>query len=99
MIPIQIPEPAKTGRPDCDVVSMGPPPGVSGDDCGTVQMLIRRPGATEIPGYAGRAQYAYYRPTTAELEHLANGGFIEFCQYGQVVQPFSATVWPGVVVQ
>jgi hypothetical protein len=97
MNPIRVPEAAKAGRPECVAVSMGPPPGVSDDDCGTVEMLIS-PDAGRIRGFAGRAQYAYYRPTEPELEQLRAGGFIEFAQYGQVVQPFSAAVWPAETV-
>lgn len=93
MEPIPAPDQAKVGRPDCKLIAMGPPRGVSDDDCGTAEMLISEV-STEMPGYPARRQYAYYRPSPAELEHLAAGGFIEFCQYGQVVQPFSATVWP-----
>lgn len=90
---IPAPEAARNGRPDCQLVQMGPPRGVSGDDVGTAEMLIS-PVSDEIPGYPARRQYAYYRPSEAEIEHLRNGGFIEFCQYGNVVQPFSASVWP-----
>lgn len=94
MEPIPAPEAAKAGRPDCQVVSMGPPRGVSDDDCGTAEMLISGVG-NDLPGFPARRQYAYYRPNEAEIEHLRRGGFIEFCQYGQVVQPFSASVWPA----
>lgn len=76
---------------------MGPPQGVSGDDCGTAEMLISPPDLDTIPGFPAKRQYAYFQPNTAELEHLKAGGFIEFCQYGTVVQPFSATVWPGAL--
>jgi len=100
MIPIPVPDEARTARPDCRAVSMGPPPGVSDEDCGTVEMLIAPPPTrldhSDIPGFGGRAQYAYYRPTPEELDLLRDGGFIEFAQYGQVVQPFSAAVWGGV---
>lgn len=93
MEPIAAPETAKTARPDCQLVRMGPPRGVSDEEVGTAEMLIS--GVDEsIPGYPAKRQYAYYRPNTAELEHLRAGGFIEFCQYGTVVQPFSASVWP-----
>lgn len=96
MEPIPAPEAVKASRPDCQLVSMGPPRGVSGDEVGTAEMLIS--GVDEsITGYPARRQYAYYRPSDAELDHLRNGGVIEFCQYGQVVQPFSATVWPPPV--
>jgi hypothetical protein len=90
---IPIPEAAKLGRPDCNVSRMGPPMGVDEDDCATTEMLISRLGE-DIPNYPARRQYAYYQPNEAELERLRQGGFIEFCQYGNVVQPFSATVWP-----
>lgn len=93
MNPIPIPDAAKSARPDCRAVSMGPPRGVSDDDCGTVEMLIST--VATIPGFGGRAHYAYYRPTDAEIDLLLNGGFIEVAQYGHVVQPFSATVWGG----
>lgn len=94
MNPIKVPDAAKTNRPDCTLVRMGPPRGVSDDDCGTVEMLISA-GTDRIPGMDGRAQYAYYRPTDAELDQLRAGGFIEIAQYGHVVQPFSAVIWPG----
>jgi hypothetical protein len=71
---------------------MGPPRGVSDDDCGTAQMLIS-PVEQQMPGFTGKRQYAYFRPSARELEQLNAGGFIEFCQYGSVVQPFSASVW------
>lgn len=90
---MSVPETAKAARPWCKVVSMGLPPGVSYEDCGTAEMLI---GAeSEIPGYSsGIANYAYYKPSQYDLEALFKGGFIEFAQYGRVVQPFSAVVWP-----
>lgn len=90
MNPISIPDEAKRGRFWCKPVSMGPPPGVNDDDCGTVEMLIA--DHADHPGI-GRGQYAYFRPTPAELEILNAGGFIEFAQYGDVVQPFGAAVW------
>jgi hypothetical protein len=92
MIPIPVPDEAKAERLDCRLVAMGPPRGVSDDDCGTVEMLI---GGQPLPGFTGRAQYAYYRPTPEELEQLLAGGFLELCQIGNVVQPFSLAVWPA----
>lgn len=97
MIPIPIPDAAKAGRPYCQMVNMGPPRGVSDEDCGTVEMLIAPSSAGGLPGFGGRPQYAYYRPTPEELQQLGNGGFIEFCQIGDTVQPFSAAVWPAPV--
>ncbi len=92
MNPIAVPASARAGRPECQLVDMGPPPGVSDEDCGTLQMLIS--GQTLL-GFPGRAQYAYFRPSPAELELLNAGGFLEMCQLGQVVQPFSLAVWPA----
>jgi len=94
MIPIPVPERAKVGRPYCKVVSMGPPSGVKDEDCGTVEMLISP--KSDIAGYPlGRANYAYYQPSVQDLVLLKQGGFIEFAQYGQVVQPFSVQTWAG----
>jgi len=72
---------------------MGPPPGVKDEDCGTVEMLIDENRA--IPGFSGRSNRVYYRPSQYDLEALFKGGFIEFVQYGNVVQPFSAAIWPS----
>lgn len=97
MNPIPVPDEAKRGHPDCVLTRMGPPTGVANDDCGTLEMLIApmtRAGV-DLPGYGGRSQYAYFRPSPAELEMLAGGGYIEFNQLGVHVQPFSAVVWPA----
>lgn len=75
---------------------MGPPRGVADEDCSTAQMLI---GRQTLPGFPGRAQYAYFRPSAAELELLNAGGFLEMCQLGQVVQPFSLAVWPADITE
>jgi len=93
VIPIPVPDLVKLERPDHRIVQMGPPPGVSDDDCGTAEMLIGpRP---VMRGFPGVGQYVYYRPDADELELLAAGGCIEFAQYGQGVQPFSVFVWPA----
>ena len=92
MKPIAVPASVRAARPECQLVDMGPPVGVSDADCGTASMLI---GAERLPGFRGRAQYAYFRPTSAELELLNAGGFLEMCQIGTVVQPFSLAVWPA----
>jgi len=91
MDPTTVPEAAKKARPYCKVVSMGPPRGVSDDDCGTAEMLIAPHETATTPGI-GRAQYAYFRPNEYELQVLSRGGYIEFAQYGNIVQPFSASI-------
>lgn len=90
---VPVPENAKNAHPKHVVVSMGPPPGVSGDDCGTAQMLLGREPA--MPGYGGRDQLAYFKPTATDLELLDAGGYIVMNQLGTVVQPFSVGAWPA----
>lgn len=91
MNPIPVPDEAKKSRPDCRLVDMGRPTGVPEEECGSAEMLI---GGQVLTGFAGRAQYAYFRPTEEELAQLLAGGFLEMCQIGTVVQPFSLVVWP-----
>ncbi|MEO7260273.1 MAG: hypothetical protein ABI047_03285 [Jatrophihabitantaceae bacterium] len=92
MIPIPIPPEAAASRPYCVDISMGPPPGVSDEDCGTVQML-REPARPDQP--VGPAHYAYFRPTASEIAALGTGGFLELALAGGTVQPFSLAVWPA----
>jgi hypothetical protein len=91
MEPIAVPAEAKYDRPHARLVQMGPPPGVSDDDCGTAEMLIEPDHFTHAGGIP-RGNYAYYRPTETEIEMLRNGGFLELAQYGHVVQPFGLRV-------
>ena len=92
MNPIEIPAEARLSRPDCEVISMGPPAGVPDEECGTAAMLVSRRGE-QMTGCPGRRFYAYYRPTETELERLNDGGFIEVLQIGNVVQPFGCAIW------
>lgn len=95
MNPTEIPAEARLARPDCTPVSMGPPPGVPDDQCGTAEMLVS--GVDEqMTGFHARRFYAYYRPSLSELERLNAGGFIEVAQYGNVVQPFGCAIWAPV---
>lgn len=93
MNPTTVPESAKAAHPDHRTVSMGPPRGVSDDDCGTAEMLIgSRPA---MPGFEGRDQFAFFKPTEADLAVLNAGGYLVMNQLGTVVQPFSLGVWPS----
>ncbi|WP_374457731.1 hypothetical protein [Nocardioides sp.] len=95
MNPVEIPIEARRARPDCRVVSMGPPPGVPDEECGTAEMLVS--GEEEqMTGFVARRFYAYFRPTEAELAKLNAGGFIELAQYGHVVQPFGCAIWDAI---
>lgn len=92
MEPVAVPEIIKQARADHRLVSMGPPPGVSGDDCGTAEMLIGKfPDMALGPRYF--PQRAYYQPDEGELETLNAGGYIEVTQWGSVVQPFACHIW------
>lgn len=90
MLPIPVPEFAQREHPEHQVVDMGPPPGVGDDDCGHAEMLLGRKPA--MPGFAGRDQLAYFKPTPVELEVLNRGGCLELNQLGTVVQPFALNV-------
>lgn len=79
--------------PTHQAVRMGPPAGVSDDDCGTVEMLIGQ--NPSMPGFAGHDQIAYFKPTEDELAILNAGGYLVMNQLGTVVQPFSLGVWPA----
>ncbi|HEU5032743.1 MAG TPA: hypothetical protein VFV01_48030 [Spirillospora sp.] len=88
-----VPESAKLAHPSHRLVDMGRPDGVAEEDCGTAQMLL---GATPaLPGFAGRDQLAYFKPSQVELDWLNAGGYVVMNQIGSVVQPFSVSVWPG----
>lgn len=93
MRPIPVPEVVKAARPNCRLVDMGRPAGVPESECGSAEMLIQASGHLPLSGFGGREQYAYFRPTPDELALLNAGGFLEMCQIGTVVQPFSLEVW------
>ena len=86
MTPIPIPPEAAATRPHLKALSIGPPPGVSDQDCGTVESLVGMQDG--YPVYAD-----YWRPTPEQLEALAVGGFIELIQYAPRMVMHSMTVW------
>jgi len=86
MTPIPIPPEAAAARPDCRALRIGPPPGISDQECGTVEALV---GSSDgFPMYAN-----YWRPTPEQLQALAAGGFIELIQYAPRMVMHSMTVW------
>lgn len=95
MNPTSVPESAKRHYPNHKVFPMGPPPGVSDDDCGTVEMLLG--GGFTLPGFTGRDQRAFFKPSATDLAILNAGGYLVMNQIGQVVQPFSLGTWPADV--
>lgn len=86
MTPIPIPPEAAASRPTLRALRIGPPPGVSDNDCGTVESLV---GVQDgLPMYAD-----YWRPTPDQLDALNRGGFIELIQYAPQMVMHSMTVW------
>lgn len=90
---VPVPDSAKRAHPNYRVVSMGPPTGVASEDCGTAEMLLGQDAT--LPGFPGRDQLVYYRPTQTDLDLLNAGGLLVMNQLGQIVQPFSLGVWPA----
>lgn len=86
MDPIPVPPEAAASRPDFRALSVGPPVGVSGQDCGTVESLVGI-----LHGYPAYANY--WRPTREQLAALNGGGFIELIQYAPRMAMHSMTVW------
>lgn len=89
MIPIPPPAEAKRARPEAKEITMGRPEGTREEDCDPAPMLI---GGYGLPGFPGRAAFAYFRPSAEELAVLNAGGYLEMCQIGTVVQPFALNV-------
>ncbi|MDN4173940.1 hypothetical protein QWY28_13345 [Nocardioides sp. SOB77] len=93
MNPIPIPPEAASARATCKALRIGPPRGVSDADCGTVESLV----GISPDGYPMYANY--WRPTKAQLEALAAGGFIELIQYAPRMTMHSMTVWDVPAVE
>ena len=93
MEPTKVPESAKRAYPNHGLIDMGPPRGVSDDVCGTAEMLLGR--TPTMPGFGGRDQLAFFKPSRDELFELNAGGYLVMNQLGNVVQPFSLGVWPA----
>lgn len=87
MTPIPIPPEAAAARPAHRAVRIGPPPGVTNEECGTVEALVG-PSPEGYPMFVN-----YWRPTPAQLDALAAGGFIELAQYAPRMVMHSLTVW------
>lgn len=92
MIPIPVPDQAKAANPHHKLIQVGPPPGISDADCGTVESLVGE--EKQATGHVFKVFCDYWRPNEAELEQLRNGGFIELSQYAPQMVMHSMTVWP-----
>lgn len=93
MTPIPVPEHMKTLYPDLDVHPVGPPPGMTEDEVGTVECLVGYAPFDEtrqMPVYAD-----FWQPTPDELEMLNNGGVLELRLYLPQLAMHSLNVHPG----
>lgn len=88
MTPTAVPAVVREHRPDLTTINVGPPPGVSDEDCGTVESLVGQVG-----GYA--AYTSHWKPTVEQLELLNAGGSIELVQYVPRMVMHSMSVWPA----
>lgn len=86
MDPCGVPPIVKRARPWLKAMHIGPPPGISDEECGTVESLYG-----DISGYS--AYTDYWKPTPEQLEMLNKGGVIEFVQYTQQMVMHSVGVW------
>jgi hypothetical protein len=88
MIPVQVPTVVRAHRPDTAVLNVGPPPGISDAECGTVQALVGQ--FSGLTGYAD-----YWQPTDDQLRLLNAGGVIELVQFAPRMVMHSMSVWPA----
>jgi hypothetical protein len=88
MDPIPVPAKAAAARPWAHKRPIGPPRGVSDDDCGTVEALVEE-------AQFGIVYRDYWKPTEEQLKTLNEGGFIELAQYTPQMMMHSMTVWEG----
>ena len=80
-----IPVPAQCEYDGWQKLVVGPPRGISGDDCGSVESMTGNHG-----GYPVFADF--WRPTVEQLAMLQAGGFIELRQYAPQMVMHSMTV-------
>lgn len=92
MTPIPVPNNAERARPWAHKRNIGPPRGLTDDECGTVEALV----GEETYGTVFRD---YWRPTPEQLEALNRGGFIELAQYTPQMMMHSLTVWEPNIEQ
>lgn len=86
MEPIPVPAIAEAARPWAHKRAVGPPIGLSDEDCGTVEALV---GEEQF----GTVYRDYWRPTADQLQILNEGGFIELAQYTPQMMMHAMTVW------
>lgn len=81
---------AQRSRPWSWKVSIGPPRGVSDEDCGTVDALVER---AQGVGFPDRIRIAI-ELEDGDLERIADGEPIWLTVFSDVLQPFSVDLDP-----
>lgn len=88
MKPSNVPDLAKQVRPDARVFPVGPPRGVSDDDCGTIEAQVEH-------GEFGPLWRTYWQPSDHELAQLRDGGRVELSLYAsQLVMQYVGVLGP-----
>lgn len=87
MNPVGIPPQAVRNNPNLKAIHVGPPKGMTEEECGTVESLAGV--AHDLPVWAD-----YWQPTPGQLAMLNAGGFIELRQYSNWMVMHSMTILP-----
>lgn len=86
MEPVAIPDQIVIDNPTFKALHIGPPKGMTDEECGTVEAFV---GFVDgLPCIAD-----YWRPTPEQLEILNAGGFLELRQYSPQMIMHSLTVY------
>lgn len=95
MIPTTVPQVAKEEHPQLQVINIGPPRGVSAQDCGTVEAQVGQ--WREVGVFDGAPVVrTYWKPSEEELDYLQNhGGVIELTYFSDRMMVTSMNVEKG----
>lgn len=85
-----LPERAISGHPHAKAMLIGPPAGVSREDCGDAHVLVSDEHAGDGMGHTF---WSYFRPTEQELARLNAGGFVELTIRGGALVPHAVAIY------
>jgi len=88
--PRPVPTKAQEKYPDAMVRDIGPPKGISADDCGTAAVLIDQ--QIDGPWKGLFTFHMYFQPTKQQIEQLQNGAYIEVAMTGNGLMPHYVTI-------
>ena len=87
---VAVPEIEKASRPWAQEVRVGPPIGVSDDDCGTAQALVEPAKLGDT--YTVNDWQVYYKPDAGEIANLEAGGWIKLSMLSGQMIPHSISI-------